>query len=325
MYGFAAKYPTDGPFNTAMTFAQLPLIAIKPTLAYKMTGSFSIGLGADILTFASFLGEGHAERRFQAQPGSGFPPGTELELKGTGTTSGLNSSLLYTPWRSPEGKPRFSLAGIWRSQAVIPLNGVLLADGALVARAFTSLRLPEVWTGGISYWPIRNQEREWKVEVDIAYVRWQSLRDASVSLSNGGTLSNPQQWRNAISVNTGTEYKWLGLGEQRAWDVALRTGYIRSHTPVTDFSFGPAFPDNDVHVISAGFGFLCLAGGKFLGFIPCADSEKGFFSKRSLGIDFSYQALPFDTRTVTGGPNPTVNGTYRTIQHVGGITFRINF
>ncbi len=325
LYGFAAKYPTDSPFATAVTFAQLPLIAIKPTVAYKVTESLSIGLGADIFTFAGVLGEGHAERRFQAAPGSGFPPGTELELNGKGTTAGLNASFLYTPWRNSEGKPRLSFAGIWRSQAVLPLNGALLANGQLVAQASTSMRLPEVWTGGIAYWPIRNHAREWKLEVDVDYVRWQAIRDASVLLSNGDRLPNPQQWKNTFTVNVGTEYKWVGLTDSNAWDVAFRTGYVRSHSPVTDLNFDPAFADSDVHVAAVGIGVLCRAGGKVLGLIACADAGKGFFAKSAIGLDLFYQALVFDTRTVTDNPNPTVNGTYRTTTHGGGATVRINF
>ena len=325
LYGFAAKFPTDGPFATAVTFAQLPLIAIKPTVAYKVTESLSVGLGADIFIFTGLLGEGHAERRFQAAPGSGFTPGTELELNGKGTTAGLNASFLYTPWRTEEGKPRLSLAGIWRSQAVLPLNGALLANGSLVAQASTSARLPEVWTGGIAYWPIRNHAREWKVEVDVDYVRWQAIRDASVHLSTGGVLPSPQQWKNTFTVNVGTEYKWLGLMDNHAWDVAFRTGYIRSHSPVTDLNFDPAFADNDVHAATVGMGVVCRTGGKFLGLIACADTGKHFLAKSSIGLDVFYQAFVFDPRTVTGSPNPTVNGTYHTTNHAGGATFRMNF
>ena len=325
LYGFAAKFPTDGPFNTAVTFAQLPLIAIKPTVAYKVTESFSIGLGADIFTFTGLLGEGHAERRFQAPPGSGFTPGTELELNGKGTTAGMNVSFFYTPWRTGEGKPRLSFAGIWRSQAVLPLNGALLANGNLVAQASTSIRLPEVWTGGIAYWPIRNHAGEWKVEVDVDYVRWQAIRDATVLLSNGGALPSPQQWRNTFTFNVGTEYKWLSLLESRAWDVAFRTGYIRSHSPVTDRSFDPAFADSDVHVATVGMGVLCRAGGKFLGLVSCADEGTSLLATSSIGLDVFYQAFVFDTRTVIDSPNPTVNGTYHTTNHAGGATFRLNF
>jgi len=325
LYGFAAKYPTNGPFATALTFAQLPLISIKPTVAYKVTESFSIGLGADIYTFTGLLGEGHAERRFQAAPGAGFAPGTELELNGSGTTAGLNVSVLYTPWRTDEGKPRLSIAGIWRSQAVLPLNGVLLANGNLVAQASTSIRLPEIWSGGIAYWPIRNQTQEWKVEVDVDFVRWQAIRDASVQLSTGGIVPNPQQWTNAFTVNVGTEYKLLGITSSRGWDVALRTGYIRSHSPMSDLSFDPALPDSDMHSATVGMGFLCHAGGKLLGVIACADNEKSRFSTSAIGLDLFYQALVFSTRTVTDNPNPTVNGTYRSTNHAGGATFRLNF
>ena len=63
------------------------------------------------------------------------------------------------------------------------------------------------------------------------------------------------------TVNADTEYKWMGLMDSHAWDVAFRTGYIRSYSPVTDFSFDPAFADNDVHVAAVGMGFLCHTGG----------------------------------------------------------------
>lgn len=325
LYGFAAKYPINGPVATSMTFAQLPLIAIKPTIAYKVTESLSVGLGADILTFSGLLGEGQAERQFRAPPGLGFPTGTELELNGKGTTAGLNVSFLYAPWRNEAGKPRLTLAGIWRSQAVLPLNGVLLANGNLVSQASTSLRLPEIWTGGIAYWPVRNREREWKIEVDVDYVRWQAIRDASVHLSNGGVFPGPQQWRNALTVNVGTEFKWLGLTDTRGWDVAVRTGYSRSHHAAKDLSFDPAFPESDIHVTSVGLGFVCHSNGKLLGLFACGSDAGRFLATSSIGLDIFYQGIVFDTRTVAGNLNPTVDGTYETLVHTGGATFRLSW
>jgi long-chain fatty acid transport protein len=50
LFGFAAKYPRNGPFASAVTFAQFPLIDIKPTFAYKVTDRLSVGLGADVFT-----------------------------------------------------------------------------------------------------------------------------------------------------------------------------------------------------------------------------------------------------------------------------------
>ena len=57
------RYPMDGPFNTAVTSAALPLIDIKPTVAYKLNDRLAIGVSADIYTFASFLGEGQVEQQ----------------------------------------------------------------------------------------------------------------------------------------------------------------------------------------------------------------------------------------------------------------------
>lgn len=317
LFGFAAKYPQNGPFAGAVTFAQFPLIDIKPTFAYKMTDRFSVGLGADIFTFVPFLGEGHLEQ--QSVQG-----GSTIELNGKGTTAGLNASVLYTLLQTDEGKPRLNLAFIWRSQAVLPLDGVFLVNGALVANTSSSIRLPEIYTWGVAFWPIRNAKREWKVEVDVDYARWASIRDFDVHLSNGVTLANPQQWSNAVSIGVGTEYRWLSFPSHPAWNVALRTGYLHSQQAIPDVNFNPAAPDAQSHTLSVGVGFLCKENGRFLGLLTCG-SGAGFFGRKALGIDLAYQALLFESRTVTGNPNPTVNGTYQTTTHVGAITMRVNF
>jgi long-chain fatty acid transport protein len=44
-FGILYRYSNDGPFSTAVTRQTLPLIDIKPTLAYKLNDQFSIGLG----------------------------------------------------------------------------------------------------------------------------------------------------------------------------------------------------------------------------------------------------------------------------------------
>jgi long-chain fatty acid transport protein len=51
LFGFASNYPVNGPLRTAITSAALPLLDIKPTLAYRLADWLSLGLGADIFTF----------------------------------------------------------------------------------------------------------------------------------------------------------------------------------------------------------------------------------------------------------------------------------
>src|SRR5687768_6831992 len=51
LFGFASRYPENGPLRTAITEASLPLLDIKPTLAYRFSEWLALGLGGDIFTF----------------------------------------------------------------------------------------------------------------------------------------------------------------------------------------------------------------------------------------------------------------------------------
>ena len=80
-FGSLTRYPNDGPFRTAVTFTTLPLLDIKPTLAYKLNDQLSIGLGADIYTFSGLFGEGQVEQRSVWPGGLGIPAVSAIELK----------------------------------------------------------------------------------------------------------------------------------------------------------------------------------------------------------------------------------------------------
>lgn len=110
-------------------------------------------------------------------------------------------------------------------------------------------------------------------------------------LSNGGALPSPQRWTNTVTMNVRTEYKLLGIKNLPGWDLAFRTDYIRSHSPITDLSFDPALPDSDMHSATVGMGFLCHAGGKFFGLIACADSERTLFSTSAIDLDLILPSL----------------------------------
>jgi long-chain fatty acid transport protein len=328
-FGVLYRYPDDSPFATAVTRQSLPLIDIKPTLAYRLSDQLSIGVGADVYTFASFWGSGQSVTKFISSGGPGLPPpGTSMEVNGGGPAAGFNVSLMYTPFRNADGKPLANVALIYRSQATLHLNGNLLANGGLVADASTTLVLPQVFTGGISIWPIRDRDHEWKLELDVDMTGWKSVRNTDVHLSNGATIPYPQNWRNSYTTMIGTEYKWLNLATLPSWEVALRGGYWHSQTPIPDSSFLPTIPDADQHALSVGVGVLCKTNGRFLGLIQCGG--EGRFRPKAIGLDLAYQAIIYETRTVSGNQNPVaipgvVNGTYQTNLHVGMLNLRVNF
>ena len=322
-FGSNTRYPLDGPFNTAVTSAALPLIDIKPTIAYKISDNLSVGVSADIYTFASFLGEGHAEQKQISAGVLGIPAGASVELNGTGTGAGVTASLLYSPLRNGDGQPVVSIGLVYRSQAVVPLNGSLLVNGVKVADGSTDLVLPHIVTGAVAYWPVRNREREWKVELDVEYVGWSSNKNLDIHLSNGATIPQPQQWKDVPVVALGTEYKWLNPRWLPHWEVAARSGYTYTQDPVPNRTFNPATISLSAHTLSLGAGFLCKDAGRFLGLIPC--SGKSALWPKGIGLDLAYQEWFYESRTVVGNLNPTVDGTYHAFVHLGTLSLRTLF
>jgi long-chain fatty acid transport protein len=313
-FALKVEYPDDSLIAPISTQAALPLIDIKPTLAYKLNKYISIGGGLDIYTFASFLGEGQAE--LKQSPAPGF----NLEANGTDTALGFNASVLWTPLRNAAEKPILNLGFVYRNGANLDLNGEFLANGAKVANASTTIELPDVYTWAIAGWPIRNAQHEWKIEVDVEYADWTDFKDLDLKLSNGAVIPAPRNYGDAWIFMVGTEFKLLSPPALPKWDVSFRTGYLRSETPVPSRDFDPSNPDADFNAFSAGVGFMCHAPAKFLGVLPC-DS----LGAKAMGLDLAYQILLYQTRGISNNRQPLLNGEWDTTLHVGALSFRVNF
>ena len=321
-FALQIEYPEDSLIAPVSTKASLPLMDIKPTVAYKLNEYISIGGGLDIYTFASFLGEGQAELQQIAAPGNpfGIPAGTTLEANGTDTALGFNASVLWTPLRNAAEKPLLNLGFVYRNGANLDLNGEFLANGAKVANASTTIELPDVYTWAIAGWPIRNAQHEWKIEVDVEYADWTDFKDLDLKLSNGAVIPAPRNYGDAWIFMVGTEFKLLSPPALPKWDVSFRTGYLRSETPVPSRDFDPSNPDADFNAFSAGVGFMCHAPAKFLGVLPC-DS----LGAKAMGLDLAYQILLYQTRGISNNRQPLLNGEWDTTLHVGALSFRVNF
>jgi long-chain fatty acid transport protein len=333
-FGLIYRWPEDNTFiSTALTRAKLELIDLKPTVAYKVTDTLSVGMGADIYTFFSFWGEGQAEIRFNSSGGPGLPPaGTPIEINGKDTAAGFNLSLLYTPCLTADKKPRCSFGFQYRSRATLHLDGEFRAAGGLVSDARTTLVIPQAFVFGLAYWPVRDDRREWKLEVDLDKTDWSAFKNTDVHLSNGLVIPVARNWEDTLTVMVGTEYKWLDPGLLPHWNVALRGGYWYSENTIPSQTFDPAVPDGNHHTVSVGLGFLCKAGGHFVGFVSCGEesSKAAWYRPTAIGLDLSYQALMYETREISGNTPPLtagafVNGTYSTTLHAGMFNVRVNF
>ena len=321
-FGAATRWADTAPFSATATFSTLPLFDIKPTFAYQLLPDLSIGAGLDIYTFSGLFGEGHAEfHRI-------FPPGSRVELNGKDTALGFNVGALYTALRNKDDRPLVNIAVVYRSQATLHLDGVQLANGAKVRDTTTTLVLPQVITGGIAVWPVRNCEREWKLELNVDYIGWKSVKNLDLRQPDGTVfLQQPQNWKSTYAILVGTEYRWLNLDRFPGWEVAVRGGYSNLQSQVPDSTFNPGIPSADLHIISSGIGWVCKGSGSFFGLTTCGNLGVGPVKPQSVGIDLSYQVGLYEPRTVSGntGPRAGVNGFYENTVHTGGISIRASF
>ncbi len=319
-FGSMTRWPENSPFRFVTTFNTLPLLDVKPTVAYRLTRDVSIGAGADIYTFSGLVGEGHVEQQ-SISPGGLAPPGQKLELSGKDTAAGFNVSVLYTVLRNASGQPVANVGFVYRSEATLELTGALSANGRKLADATSTLVLPRIMTGALAVWPVRSSAHEWKLEVDVDYVGWRSVQNLDVRLGNGTVIPQPQNWHSTYAVMAGTEVRWLALESLPGWEVAARTGYTHQPSQMPDLGFSPGVPSANAHIVAVGFGMLCKETARFLGLVSCGTVSK------AIGVDLSYQASLYEDRTVAGntGVRAGVNGLYKTTLHTGGLSIRMNF
>ena len=324
-FGLLIRWPDDGPFSATVTEATLPLLDIKPTLAYRISNYLSIGLGLDVYTFSDLIGEGQLEIKNNTS-----------ELNGTDTSVGFNASFLITPSRHPSpspnrsgkkelGKPRLNLGMVFRSSADLDLEGEFLSNGAKIANAEFTVPIPWVLSTGIAYWPVRDQKHEWKLEFDFEWIDWSTFSNFDVKLSNGTVIRSPRDWDDTYTFSVGSEFKWLDLPVLPDWEVALRAGYQRSQAPNSAQTFSPAISDANYNILATGLGLKCTKGGHFFGLIPCG-YESNYLPK-SIVLDLGFSAALWEKRTINGNRlNSTHNGTYETKDwYIGHISLGMVF
>ncbi|MEQ1844412.1 MAG: outer membrane protein transport protein, partial [Nitrospira sp.] len=265
------------------------------------------------------------EQRFVWPGGGGLPAGVNVELNGKGTAVGFNVSMLYSPLLNADQLPIANIAFIYRSQATMPLQGTMMVNGATIADARSTLVLPQMYTAAFAVWPIRDRSREWKLEMDIDYVGWKSVRNTDVQLSTGGVIPQPQNWRTVPTVSVGTEYKLLHPELLPNWNVAFRGGWTYTQTQVPDATFNPGVPSLNSHTLGTGIGLMCYQGGKFFGVIPCGRESASSWMPQAIGVDVSSQVWFYESRTIQGNQNPTVNGTYTAALYLGAVSLRLLF
>jgi len=235
-FGINEDWGDTGPLRLLVDEAQLSVLNIEPTVAYKITPNLSVGLGFDIY-YGDLLLTRNVE--LAAPP---FPEGQfhyRADAAAFGVTPGfmwkINSqNTIGAYYRSP-----FSLD--FNGNASIKTSGGTVAAGPSDAQA--ALELPQSVGLGYAFRPVRPL----KLEGDVIWTDWHAtnqllFQSPSPAFNNQAIAAH---WESGFTFRAGVQYDIT-----QHW--ALRAGYAYSQNAVPNSTFSPLVPDSNYHLFAAG-------------------------------------------------------------------------
>lgn len=293
-YAFRTEWQSDWLGSRIATKSELRSIFLSPTVSYRISSAFSLGLTANFV-FSTFqlshrlgtdsLGQAYGTASVEGDANLGY---------------GVQAGFLYQPGRV------LTVGGSYSSRVKIDIDkaratflDVPVADLSRYpdSKVSTSLSTPDNFSLGVALQPAN-----WVVlEADMQYVLWSSFKALKLKFENSALPEQTlqQDWKNTYAFRCGLEF--------RLTDVILRGGWHFDQSPVPDAYVSPSLPDADRTGYSFGIGYKVAEG---------------------LQLDFAYLFVKFKDRTVTDSliphllprPDPYLNGTYTTSETVIGLS-----
>lgn len=266
-----------GRYNTYQ--AHISTISANPTLAFKITDDFSVGLGVEIMKLDISLRQKiDGTRMVYAALGANAPawltarglplttnnPSSEAldvgqHLSGESVGVGANIGVHY------KISKQWAVGATYRSRIQHNIHGQ--ADYSMTAQAGgnlapfmaaspalfrntqvdASITLPDSFTAGVAYKPLENLS----IEVGAVYTGWSSYKKLELQYSAASvgrtTVISEKNWRDTMRYNVGVEYlpiEWL----------ALRASYVYDQEPTHVDYEDYMLPANNRHLFGLGFG-----------------------------------------------------------------------
>lgn len=257
-FGLATKYDDAASFRYITTGGEVSVVNIQPTVSYKLSPKFAIGIGANYYLSNAKLTQQYSWAPAAAvlgNPALAAAADSTAKVKGTGDGYGFTTGLRFQPTEKQ------SLGITYHSQVVVKYEGDATLNNipGAVQPAFSggetyksdsqfTMRYPDIVAFGYAVRPTTNLT--W--EVGGQWTNWNDFRTIDTNLDQPTALfpnsSTPLYWKNGWVIRTGAEYavndKWSVSG-----------GYFFDKTPTRESTYTPLVPENDHHVVSAGVRF----------------------------------------------------------------------
>jgi long-chain fatty acid transport protein len=307
-YGMQNSYHADWKGRYQALDSDILTLNFNPSLAFKVTEKFSLGVGFNVQYLHSKLTNAIdfgaiclqalgltpcANQQLLPQAADG-----KVSLKGDSVGFGYNLGAFYTfnedtrvgvSYRSRiahdvQGHANFTVP---ENAAILTQSGRFVDTGAL-----TSVTLPDNVLFGFSH---RINPR-WTISADALWTHWSLIRELRTDFSSAQRddvldLKWRDTWRYAVGVNY--------LSESSKW--ALRTGFAYDQTPVPNSHHrSPRIPDTSRYWLTAGVTYALL---------------------KNVDIHAAYAHLFMDDPAINrqGATNDSLTGQYSEQINIGGL------
>lgn len=245
-FGAESNYPDDWTGRYLADETMVKAINLQPTVSYKFTDEFSVGVGV----FGSYA-DGKLTRSVpdlaMNQPGAGdFYSNMEGDGWGVGWTVGaiwqpIQSTTLGLSYRS---HVKHTLKGDAK------INHVGTGVKAAEEKATLGITLPESINLSVTH-QINNR---WTASAGATWTRWSRFEELKIesdqgsgpiSGSNGVLTYVPENWKNVWALAVGASYKYSD-------QLTLKAGYAFDQSPVKNNYRTARIPDSNRNWLTVG-------------------------------------------------------------------------
>ena len=285
--------PSD-PTSAPLYEAQMALVNINPSVAFKLGEHLAIGAGADvILSTLTF------KQHFPWPLGN---PAGDAEVEAFGYSFGGNAGVtwfitdkqrLALTYRSPF---KVEYEGDFEVSNFVSLP--FLPPGTSAKSDFeTAIEFPTII--GLGY-GIELTDTI-RIEANLEWLEWSLNQSLKLDLDNNQALlfgndELPNNWDNTITFGIGGDWQF-------APDWVFRAGYAFIETPIPDATISPLLPDTDRHALSLGLGY----------------------TTGPHSVDLAYTFSIYEDRDVSASANPVYPGSYDIASDLLGMTYSFEF
>jgi len=286
----SAQTPVNpGGASESLTFSEIRMINVNPTIAYQINENFSIAAGVMYFNVPSVAFDS-----------------TAVTQHGDGDGWGGNAAIFYK-------SDSFNAGLTYRSSVKVDVAGKAIGGKALgfagltgaSSTVTTSFTTPDMVSGGISFHPTENV----LVSAQVDWVNWKTFDQlkfdygtSTLNAITGTSQTVKENWKATTSFSLGTEWSFQE-------DMHLRAGYAFDASPINDANFSPRIAGNDRHFFTLGYG-----------------QE---FSLGTLNLAYGYILVKDINQTASATTPPPAgtqrNGTYKANIHIFSADYTLRF